>query len=161
MSKNKPPEKHQGADHSAPYPVSRLAPTMELVDLAQQISTAAQAIANQTSGKLRLIADQIKALQAEAHRILDEAKQHQTLHRATCHFPRKAGHTYHLYEKADGTRYFSMLSPTEWGGRPPHRFVGSYRLESDMSWTPADQLDKQNDSAEMVRQLLDDKGLLP
>ncbi|OOZ41039.1 hypothetical protein BOW53_05855 [Solemya pervernicosa gill symbiont] len=27
-----------------------------------------------------------------------------------------------------------MLSPQEWG-EPPHAYLGSYRLENDMSWT--------------------------
>lgn len=31
--------------------------------------------------------------------------------------------------------FFSMLSPLEWGGKPPNEYVDSYRLEYDMSWT--------------------------
>ena len=36
----------------------------------------------------------------------------------------------------NGERYFSMLSPEDWRGAPPHRFEGSYALEADMRWTP-------------------------
>lgn len=154
------PTRHSGSDNSAPYPVSRLAPAIELVDLAKQISEADHAIANQTSGKLQLIADQIKTLQNEAKRILDEAQENQALHRAACQFPRKPGHIYHLYEKSDGSQLFSMLSPEEWNNNPPHQFVGSYKLEADMSWTPVADLDKQDDAAELIRQLLNEQGLL-
>jgi hypothetical protein len=43
---------------------------------------------------------------------------------------------YHLYRDGNGSLYFSMLSPEEWGGNPPHGFEGSYRVEVDMSFTP-------------------------
>lgn len=159
-NKKTAPVKHTGSDNSAPYPVSRLAPAIELVDLAKQISDADNAIANQTSGKLKLIADQIKALQSEAHRILDQAHQNQELHRASCNFPRKAGHIYHLYEKNNGQRQFSMLAPEDWGGKPPHQFIGSYRLEADMSWTPVEELAEQDAAGDVIKQLLDEQGLL-
>ncbi|WP_295428074.1 DUF2452 domain-containing protein [uncultured Thiodictyon sp.] len=91
------PRLHQGPDHSAPYPVSRLAP---------------------------------------------------------------AFHNPDLYRKPDGRAFFSMLSPTHWGGRPPHGFVGSYRLESDWSWTPAEAAAGPDDTADLVNQLLRDGGLM-
>jgi len=47
---------HQGADYSAPYPVSRMAPSFELVNLAEEISQADTTLAAHASGKLRLIA---------------------------------------------------------------------------------------------------------
>ncbi|MFO0660974.1 MAG: DUF2452 domain-containing protein [Polyangiaceae bacterium] len=53
--------------------------------------------------------------------------------------PEDSGAIYHLYKRDNGTHYFSMLSPEEWGARCPHTFAGSYRLEVDMSWTPASE----------------------
>lgn len=47
-----------------------------------------------------------------------------------------------------------MLSPGDWNGRPPKPFLGSYRLETDMSWTPAGQTGQQDDSRRLVQQLL-------
>ena len=66
---------------------------------------------------------------------MDEAARNATLHRAQCRFRRRVGQTYHLYRRADDQRYFSLLSPADWGGPPPHEYEGSYRLEPDMSWT--------------------------
>ncbi len=43
-SKTKKPQIHQGAGHSAPYPVSRLAPGFGLLDLAREIDQADQMI---------------------------------------------------------------------------------------------------------------------
>lgn len=149
---------HQGPDHAAPYPVSRLAPAIELVDLAKEIAHADNMVNTRASAKLKVIADQIKALQAEARAALEEAHRDQELHRAQCNFKRIPGKIYHLYRKADKTRYFSMLSPEDWRSAPPHAYEGSYRLENDMSWTPADQVDAPDDTRDIVYKLLNDKG---
>ena len=148
---------HQGADHSAPYPVSRMAPAFELVNLAEEISQADTTLAAHASGKLRLIANQIKTLQDEARQVLEQTQRDQLLHRAQCNFKRQPGKIYHLYQKANGTSYFSMLAPAEWGDKPPHTFLGSYQLELDMSWTPIEELtQKDNETEEIVRRLLKD-----
>lgn len=153
-ARREPPTLHQGSDRSAPYPVSRLAPGFDLVDLAREIAQADQAISGRVSAQLRVIADQVKALQAQARDILDQAGADQRLHRARCAFRRIPGHVYHLYADAGGGLNFSMLSPDDWGGRPPQTFVGSYRLESDMSWTTADAPTDPDDSRQLVAELL-------
>ena len=127
---------HKGNANTAPYPVSRLAPATELVDLAQSIAEADKTIQSHVSGKLHVIAEQIKTLQDQARQILEQAQHDQILHRAKCQCKRIIGHTYFLYEKDDTQLYFSMLSPEDWSGSPPHEFKGAYRLEQDMSWTP-------------------------
>lgn len=128
-----------GPDRIALYPVSRLSPPIELVDLAREIQQADQFINTRVGAKLQIIADQITSLQNKARTILEEARQEQELHRAQCSFKKKVGCTYHLYKRRDGSCYVSMLSPQDWQGKPPHPFAGSYRLEADMSWTPVDQ----------------------
>ena len=129
--------RHPGPARTSPYPVSRLAPAHELVDIARQIAEADQIIGTVVHGKLEVIAEQIRNLQDQARRIMDAARSNASLHRARCNFQKRVGHTYHLYEKPDGTSYLSMLGPSDWGNRCPSGFVGSYRLEADMSWTPA------------------------
>ncbi|XP_060518878.1 uncharacterized protein C1orf50 homolog [Cylas formicarius] len=56
------------------------------------------------------------------------------LGRFVCNFVQRPGNTYHLYQKDSGQTYFSMLSPQEWI-EPPHLYVGSWRLETDRTWT--------------------------
>lgn len=153
-SKEGKPRIHQGADHSAPYPVSRLAPGFGLVDLAREIEQADQMVSNRLGSQLQVIAEQVKALQEQARQILTQAKEDQRLNHARCAFRRIPGHVYHLYEEADGSLAFSMLSPMDWGGQPPKPFRGSYRLETDMSWTPADAVDRPDDSRRLVARLL-------
>lgn len=117
------------------YPISRLAPPFELVDLAKEIARADDMVSAQANGKLKLLANQIRKLQEEAQNILHEAKRNQELHRAECGFQKKVGQIYHLYRRQDGRLLFSILSPQEWGERLPFDFIGSYRLETDMGWT--------------------------
>jgi hypothetical protein len=145
---------HRGADHSSPYPVSRLAPSFGLTELAREIEQADQVVGGRLSGQLQVIAEQVKALQAQARRILEQAQEDQRLHHARCAFKRLPGHVYHLYQDSDGGVSFSMLSPDDWRGRPPKPFIGSYRLESDMSWTSLADETPADDSRQLVQQLL-------
>ncbi|MFO0758391.1 MAG: DUF2452 domain-containing protein [Byssovorax sp.] len=123
---------------AAPYPMSRLSPRFDLVDLAAEIQRADETVSMVASAKLDTIRKQILALQDEARAVLDEAARAARMHRARCSFRKVPGHVYHLYRRDDGELYFSMLSPAEWGGTPPHPFEGSYRLEIDQSFTRVD-----------------------
>jgi hypothetical protein len=158
MSDNDQPDRadalYQGPDRSAPYPVSRLAPAFHAPDLAEEVRRADAMLNARTGAKLRVIADQIKALQTEARKVLTEAREEQALTQARCAFKRIPGKTYHLYRKASGETYFSMLSPADWRDTPPDPFVGSYRLEVDFSWTPAERLAQEDKTGELVGQLL-------
>jgi len=119
----------------------------DLVALASYVSTADNYTKSTVGGKLELITEQIRMLQAQARRVLNDAKRDVELNHAKCNFKRVPGRIYHLYRRttaaADGEErvdtYFSMLSPDEWGGKNPDEFLESYRLEHDMSWTPYDQ----------------------
>ncbi len=77
MSNDKPI--YQGAEHAAPYPVSRLAPAFHAPELAAEIQHAESMLSIRTGAKLRVIADQIKALQKEARKVLDAARDEQAL----------------------------------------------------------------------------------
>ncbi len=150
------PERHEGPDHSSPYPVSRLSAPIDLVDTAREIQEADQAINNRTSSKLSVIADQIRALQEQARQVLEESQRDMDLHRAKCSFQRRPGHIYHLYQREDGELYFSMLAPEDWRSGPPHAYQGSYRLEPDYSWTPLEDVDQPDETRDMVQQLIAD-----
>lgn len=43
----------------------------------------------------------------------------------------------------------------EWGSCAPHEFMGSFRLENDLSWTSTDQLAEKNKQNEWAQKLLD------
>ena len=139
---------------TAQYPLSRLSAPHDLVDVAREIQVADATLGGVTVAKLRVIAEQIRHLQAQAAQILDDAKHSGDLHRAACNFKRRPGQVYHLYrKKSDATLYWSMLSPEEWG-TPPDTFEGSYRLELDMSFTAVEDVEQRDTIEEPLRKLL-------
>lgn len=146
--------RHAGPASSSPYPVSRLSARHDLVSMAEEIAAADQTITSVTSGRLEEIARQIRQLQAQAADALEQARHAAELHRAVCHFKKRPGAIYHLYRRADGQRYFSMLSPQDWGERPPHAHEGSYRLEADMAWTPVEEIASRDAERAGLRRLL-------
>lgn len=132
-------KQHEGPDHASPYPVSRLAPPVALVDIAGEIARADEMLGLQLEGKLGLIAKQIRSLQEEARELLQKARQDRELHQIRCGFKKKPGKIYHVYADKNEKLLFSLLSPQDWGNKPPSTFKGSYRLEADMSWTRVDE----------------------
>ncbi|HEX5656030.1 MAG TPA: DUF2452 domain-containing protein [Polyangiales bacterium] len=150
--------KHRGPERASPYAVSRLSGPVSLVDAAREIERADQWIASTSNAKLEQIAAQMRALREQAEQVLSEAREHASLHRADARFARHPGKTYHLYERPDGARYWSMLSPDDWRGTAPHTFVGSYRLELDQSWTSVAKL-AERDRARVPVELWFERGL--
>ena len=120
--------------HRSPYPVSRLSPAIELVELARELGEADDMLTVQATAQLRLLAEQMEQLRAKARKVLAETRENQELHRAECGFTKKPGHTYHLYRKKSGNLVFSLVGPAEWGAGPPFEYVGTYRLELDKTW---------------------------
>ncbi|MEM1417074.1 MAG: DUF2452 domain-containing protein [Myxococcota bacterium] len=136
---------YRGPAKLSPYGMSTMSPAIRLVDVAAEIEKADELIGTVASSKLEVIARQIRALQEQAEEVLHQAKRDLDLHRATCNFPRRVGKIYHLYEREGGELYWSMLSPTDWGGAPPHRHAGGFRLEPDQSWTAEEQIPARDD----------------
>lgn len=144
-SNSDPPKSTMALVHSAsgtrtleaasPYPVSRLAPRYDLVATAQDIQRAHASVAHVAGGKLGIIAEQIRYLEARARAILHQAQRDAELHEIQCQVAKRPGQTLHLYERQTGARYLALLSPADWNGKPPALYLASYRLEPDMSWT--------------------------
>ena len=61
--------------------------------------------------KLQVIAEQVRFLQEQAKRVLEEAKQNTQLHHVACNFVKQPGTLYHLYTRQSGQKYFSIISP--------------------------------------------------
>lgn len=132
------PGRYEGPSRAAPYPLSRTAPSYDLVDVAAQIQKADQTLATMTGGKLGVIAEQIAKLQEQARTLLEKARRDAELHRVRCSFEKRPGGEYHLYRKQDGDLWFSRIAPDEWVTPQEQSFEGTYRLELDMSFTRID-----------------------
>jgi hypothetical protein len=127
-------ENFRGADHASPYPVSRLGAPVSLVDTAKAIEEASASVAMRTNAQLEVVLEQMRTLQQRAREIVEQASRDMDLLHVDCRFRRVPGRVYHLYERADGHRYFSMLAPDDFGYTTT-AFIGSYRFEHDQSWT--------------------------
>ncbi|MBK6575810.1 MAG: DUF2452 domain-containing protein [Sandaracinaceae bacterium] len=137
-------ERHRGREASSPYPVSRLAPAFHMEDLAARVESSNALVNAVTTRRLELIAEQMRSLRAQAEAVLRDAERDLRLNAARCPFRRKPGQTYHLYRDDQGELFFSMLSPEDWGTRAPAAFEGSFRLEADQSWTPAEETESRD-----------------
>lgn len=119
--------------HLLPYGTQLGDAPIRLVDRAREIEKAHISIQNFANSKLELILKQIQYLQNEARQILEEAQISAELHKVQCNFEKKVGMTLHLYEKPNLEKYFSLLSPEEWGN-PPHKFLGTFKLKADYTF---------------------------
>lgn len=184
-AKTVPPNEEIGKQLLNPRAVHHHGDPMDLVGLAREVQQADQFMRATTSGKLQVIVDTIRNLQEQAQQILETAKRDAQLHHAACNFtkvhhmtshdphtaqsihpsthtpPRQVpGKTYHLYQRDNGSTHISMLSPDEWGPSLPHKHLGSYRLEHDRSWTPAEEVERRSkDMAAIDRALFSHTAL--
>jgi len=146
--------RYQGPSSASPYPLSRMAPSFDLVDVAKEIRKADETIATMTTGKLKLLAEQIRSLQEKARVLLEKAHVDAQLHRAKCNFEKKPGGIYHVYEDAEGSRWISLFGPDEWRTGAPPGYAGSFRLEADQSFTRLEDIPTEDVDNEALRRLL-------
>lgn len=145
----------------SPYQTNRVGDPMNLVALAQQVQKGDEFIRANACNKLTVIADQIRYLQEQARKVLEDAKKDAELHHAACNVVKKPGNMYYLYMRESGQRYFSILSPREWGPNCPHKFLGGYKLQHDMSWTPQEEVEKRDAEMGIMDKLLNRQIALP
>lgn len=98
----------------------------DLVELAKQIQNAEEFVRARAHGRLEVIAEQMKFLQvsdlsyymrfhyhlqAQARRVLEEARLDDLLHHAACNMKKVPGTVYYLYERQSSQKYMSLIAP--------------------------------------------------
>ncbi|XP_037107115.1 uncharacterized protein C1orf50 homolog isoform X1 [Syngnathus acus] len=149
-----------GLELVSSYQTTRMGDTMDLVALATQLQKGDDFIKANACNKLSVIADQIRYLQERARKVLEEAKRDAELHHAACNLVKKAGNMYYLYQRPSGQKYFSIISPAEWGPGCPHQFVGAFKLQHDMSWTPEGDVQERDTEIAIMDKLLSQQTTL-
>ena len=142
-----------------PYKAKR-STHMDLVELATEVQQSHETVRNVAGGKLQMIAEQIRFLQEQAQRVLEDAAEDAALHNAQCNIVKRPGTIYSLYKRDSGESYFSLLNPNEWRDCP-HEFLGCYRLERDHSWTKAEFIAKKDEELQVIDNLMTAKTGLP
>ncbi|KAM4807031.1 uncharacterized protein C1orf50 homolog [Urocitellus parryii] len=145
----------------SPYHTHRVGDPLDLVALAEQVQKADEFIRANATNKLTVIAEQIQYLQEQARKVLADAHRDADLHRAACNMVKKPGNIYYLYKRESGQQYFSIISPQEWGTSCPHDFLGAYKLQHDLSWTPYEDIEKQDAKISLMDKLLNQPVALP
>ncbi|KAG8434305.1 hypothetical protein GDO86_012619 [Hymenochirus boettgeri] len=143
------------------YQTNRIGDPTDLVEIAQQVQKADNFIRANACNRLTVIAEQIRVLQEQARRVLEEAKKDAELHHAACNVVKRPGNIYYLYKRESGQTYFSILSPKEWGPSCPHKFLAAYKLQHDMSWTPYENIEKRDAEMNIIDKLLNGQIGLP
>ncbi|KAK7907417.1 hypothetical protein WMY93_016029 [Mugilogobius chulae] len=150
-----------GLELVSSYQTMRAGDPMDLVALASQVQKGDDFIRANACNKLTVIADQIRYLQEQARKVLEEAKRDADLHHAACNIVKKPGNMYYLYERPSGQKYFSIISPKEWGSSCPHAFIGAFKLQHDMSWTPVEDVEKKDAEIAIMDKLLSQRIAIP
>ncbi|XP_007164706.2 uncharacterized protein C1orf50 homolog isoform X1 [Balaenoptera acutorostrata] len=145
----------------SPYHTHRVGDPLDLVALAEQVQKANEFVRANATNKLTVIAEQIEHLQEQARKVLEDARRDADLHHVACNIVKKPGNIYYLYKRESGQRYFSIISPKEWGTGCPHDFLGAYKLQHDLSWTPYEDAEKQDAKISIVNKLLSQPVALP
>uniref|UniRef100_A0A8C5NWY9 Expressed sequence AU022252 n=1 Tax=Jaculus jaculus TaxID=51337 RepID=A0A8C5NWY9_JACJA len=145
----------------SPYHTHRVGDPADLVALAEQVQKADEFIRANASNKLTVIAEQIQYLQEQARKVLEEARRDADLHHVPCNMVKKPGNIYYLYRRESGQQYFSIISPEEWGTSCPHDFLGAYKLQHDLSWTPYEDIEKRDANISIMDKLLSQPMSLP
>lgn len=96
---------------------------------------ALSAMEEQTNMQLDQIRQQIELLARQAQEIRKRKELSLMIYEARLSFKPQIGHTYHLYERKDGSHMLSLVAPNEWGGAGPFKqFISSVRLLADHTW---------------------------
>ncbi|XP_029434958.1 uncharacterized protein C1orf50 homolog isoform X2 [Rhinatrema bivittatum] len=143
------------------YHTNHVEDPSDLVALAEQVQKADEFIRANASNRLTVIAEQIRLLQEQARKVLEDAKKDADLHHVACNMVKRPGNIYHLYMRESGQRYFSILSPNDWGPGHPHEFLGSYKLQHDMSWTPHGNIEQRDQEISIIDKVLSQQIALP
>ena len=104
------------------YPASTLSPKIVPTDLTSFKSRGASKVQ-------KALRQQLTELQERYHEVIDEFNWNKLVYESQFSFEPILGETYHLYEVKDVLR-LSMIGPGEWS----HKFLGSFRLDSDGRW---------------------------
>ena len=83
------------------------------MELAAHVQTADKFTRATAGSKLQVIAEQVKQLQEQARKVLDEARLNALIHKTACNFKKVPGTTYYVYKnrKNPDTEFISMISP--------------------------------------------------
>ncbi len=120
--------------HLLPYAHERGGATIRPVDRGKIKGLAMHAMYEQTDMQLDQIRAQIELLARQASEIQQRMTVSERIYEAEMRIDPIVSRTYYLYERSDGTNVLSLVSPAEWGSRPPYDYIATVKLLGDHTW---------------------------
>merc|ERR1712156_437755 len=163
VERNTSPGGHQLVN---PEKSGKIRSQFDLVELAGETQTADKFTRATAGSKLSVIAEQVRFLQEQATKILEQAQRDKEINHMACNFKRIPGKLYYIYRQkfhmqkhGEGKPYMSMISPEEWGKDCPP-FIAAYKLEHDMTWTPQENIEAKEDENAIIDKILNKQSHL-
>lgn len=117
-----------------PYAHHRGSAVVNPIDRGKVKGRAMAAMYEQTDLHLDQIRQQIELLARQAQAIKDRVEISEKIYTAEMGFEPVIGKIYHLYVRKNGNYLLSLVSPQEWGRKPPYEFVAIVKLLADHTW---------------------------
>jgi len=120
--------------HLLPYAHTVGGAVIKPMDKGRMKGRAVAAMYEQTDMQLIQIKEQIDLLAQQARKLQDRVRISEEIYLADMSFEPLIGRIYFLYRRAGGESLLSMVSPAEWGKRPPFTFVAEVKMLADHTW---------------------------
>ena len=104
------------------------------IDKGRTQGLAMSAMYEQTETQLTQIRDQVELLIAQAQKVHDRITVSESIYKAEAGFKPNIGQECYLYERANGVRVLSLVSPADWRKEPPFAYIATVKLLSDHTW---------------------------
>jgi len=124
--------------HLLPYAHTVGGAVIKPIDKGRIKGLALDAMYEQTNSQLTQLREQVETLVRQASNIHERVSVSEKIYLAEMSFKPLIGRQYHLYERSNGKYVLSMVSPDEWGTKPPFEFLATASLLSDHTWEIVD-----------------------
>ncbi|MFM7032864.1 MAG: DUF2452 domain-containing protein, partial [Bacteroidota bacterium] len=100
-------------------------------------AVALESAENQARQQMAMLRRQAEALMEEARRIEERLLLSVQIFQADVNFTPVVGQVYHLYQRANGTKFLSLIGPNQWGSRASSlEHLGTFKHLADSTWEP-------------------------
>ncbi len=117
-----------------PYPHERGSTVIRPVDRGKITGLAMSSMYEQTNMQLDQIRAQMELLATQANEIRNRMTVSERIYQAEMRIDPIVNRTYYLYERTNGQHVLSLVSPAEWGPRPPYDYIATVKLLGDHTW---------------------------
>lgn len=137
------PDKITENPHNLPYAHNTGSAVVKPEDQGKIKGRAMNAMEHQTDMQLDQIYQQMKLLADQAKGLENRKKISEKIYGAEMRFEPLINHTYHLYEKPNGTYLLSLIAPNQWGrSGKDFTFVATVKLLADHTWEVLEKSDE-------------------